>query len=270
MKQLTAYPAYRPSSTPWLGNVPAHWEVQPLKHAVQINPEALSEDTDPEYTFNYMDINSVGSGYLVTAPVRQKFGSAPSRARRVVRRGDTAISTVRTYLKAAYHLKRDWPDFIASTGFAVLRPPAAIVPAMLGHFVQSHAFISQVMSNSVGVAYPAINETKLGTLILPLPLPPEQRAIVRYLDYVNRRIRRYISAKEKLITLLEEEKQAIVNRAVTRGLDPNVGLKPSRVEWLGDRASALEGEAAPFTRQNQDRWTRYCKSTRRWQVSFLR
>ena len=57
---------------------------------------------------------------------------------------------------------------------------------------------------------------------------------MRYLDYVDRRIRRYVSAKRKLIALLEEEKQAIVNRAVTRGLDPNVRLKPSGVEWLGD------------------------------------
>ena len=57
---------------------------------------------------------------------------------------------------------------------------------------------------------------------------------MRYLDFVDRRIRRYVAAKRKLIALLEEEKQAIVNRAVTRGLDPNVRLKPSGVEWLGD------------------------------------
>ena len=57
---------------------------------------------------------------------------------------------------------------------------------------------------------------------------------MRYLDHVDRRIRRYVSAKQKLIALLEEEKQAIVNRAVTRGLDSNVPLKPSGVEWLGD------------------------------------
>ena len=69
-----------------------------------------------------------------------------------------------------------------------------------------------------------------------LPLPPlhEQAAIVRYLDHADRRIRHYINAKRKLIPLLEEEKQAIINQAVTRGLDPNVPLKPSGVEWLGD------------------------------------
>ena len=57
---------------------------------------------------------------------------------------------------------------------------------------------------------------------------------MRYLDHADRRIRRYLSAKRRLIALLEEERQAVVNRAVTRGLDPNARLKPSGVEWLGD------------------------------------
>jgi type I restriction enzyme S subunit len=67
-------------------------------------------------------------------------------------------------------------------------------------------------------------------------VPPtgEQAAIVRFLDHADRRIRRYIRAKQKLIKLLEEQKQAIIHRAVTRGLDPNVRLKPSGVEWLRD------------------------------------
>ena len=228
------YPAHKPSGEEWLGYVPEHWDLVRVKYAVHINPETLSEDTDPEYLFDYMDINSVGTGYMSTPPVRQVFGNAPSRARRVMRTGDTAMSTVRTYLKAAYHLQRDWPDLIASTGFAILRPPVRIVPALLGHIVQSDAFVRQVVANSVGVAYPAISETKLGTLVLVLPPLPEQQAIVRYLDHVDRRIRRYVSAKRKLIALLEEERQAVVNRAVTCGLNPNVRLKPSGVEWLGD------------------------------------
>ena len=75
---------------------------------------------------------------------------------------------------------------------------------------------------------------KLAAFQTPLPPLPEQRAIVRYLDYVDRRIRRYVTAKQKLIAMLEEEKQAVISQAVTRGLDPNVRLKPSGVEWLGD------------------------------------
>jgi type I restriction enzyme S subunit len=77
----------------------------------------------------------------------------------------------------------------------------------------------------------------------PLPPLPEQAAIIRFLDHVDRRIRRYIHAKQKLIKLLEEQKQAIIHRAVTRGLDPNVRLKPSGVEWLGDVPEHCEVEA---------------------------
>ena len=69
-------------------------------------------------------------------------------------------------------------------------------------------------------------------MVLPSPPPVEQAAIGRFLDHADRRIRRYIRAKQKLIALLEEQKQAIIHRAVTRGLDPNVRLKPSGVEWF--------------------------------------
>jgi type I restriction enzyme S subunit len=68
----------------------------------------------------------------------------------------------------------------------------------------------------------------------PVPPPCERAAIVRFLDHVDWRIRRYIHAKQKLIKVLEERKQAIIHRAVTRGIEPNVRLKPSGVEWLGD------------------------------------
>jgi type I restriction enzyme S subunit len=67
-----------------------------------------------------------------------------------------------------------------------------------------------------------------------VPPLPEQSAIVRFLDYVERRVRLYVRAKQKLIKLLEEQKQAIIHRAVTRGLDPDAHLKPSGVEWLGE------------------------------------
>jgi type I restriction enzyme S subunit len=68
----------------------------------------------------------------------------------------------------------------------------------------------------------------------PLPPPAEQAAIVRFLDWANGRLERAIRAKRKVIALLNEQKQAIIHRAVTRGLDPSVPLKPSGIPWLGD------------------------------------
>ncbi|NJK30952.1 MAG: hypothetical protein HC927_00310 [Deltaproteobacteria bacterium] len=72
-----------------------------------------------------------------------------------------------------------------------------------------------------------------GTQNVPVPPIEEQAAIVKFLDHADRRIRRYIRAKQRLINLLEEQKQAIIDQAVTRGLDPKVPLKKSGVPWLG-------------------------------------
>ena len=234
MNDLQSYPACKPSGVEWLGDVPAHWRVEALKRCCQINSETLSDDTDPDYQFDYLDISCAGTGLLVDSPEHMRFGDAPSRARRVMRRGDTALSTVRTYLKAVYHLDSDWPHLIASTGFAVLRPHPHTYPSFLGYYLRSESFVDQVTANSVGTAYPAIAESKLAGLSVVIPPLPEQAAIVRYLDHADRRIQRYIDGKERLIALLEEEKQATINQAVTRGLDPNVPLKPSGVQWLGD------------------------------------
>lgn len=75
---------------------------------------------------------------------------------------------------------------------------------------------------------------RFGTIGVPFPPPDQQAAIVRFLDHANRRMQRFIRAKQMLIKLLEEQKQAIILRAITRGLDPNVRMKPSGVEWLGE------------------------------------
>ena len=85
-----------------------------------------------------------------------------------------------------------------------------------------------------GITVMHIYGSELKYLWIALPPLPEQTAIARYLDHVDRRIQRYIQAKQKRITLLHEARQAIIHRAVTRGLDPDVPLKPSGVDWLGD------------------------------------
>jgi type I restriction enzyme S subunit len=78
-----------------------------------------------------------------------------------------------------------------------------------------------------------LSHDAIKSVVLPVPPLAEQVGIAHFLDYMDRRIARYIRAKQKLIALLNEQKHAIIHRAVTRGLDPNVRLKPSGVEWLG-------------------------------------
>ena len=119
--------------------------------------------------------------------------------------------------------------------FLVLRPhDARLSPLYLEQLLRSKPVIDAIDSSTFGAKMPRADWQFIGDLLFPLPPIPEQRAIVRYLDYVDRRIRRYVGTKRKLIALLEEEKQAVISQAVTRGLDPSVRLKLSGVEWLGD------------------------------------
>ncbi|HPY29800.1 MAG TPA: restriction endonuclease subunit S [Verrucomicrobiota bacterium] len=231
---LKPYPRMKESGVPWLGAVPEHWEVLPLKHWVRMNRAVLPESTPPEYEFHYLDIGSVGTGVLTAKPRRIRFGDAPSRARRIARKGDTIVSTVRTYLQAIYFLDQGSDELVCSTGFAVLSPAPRTVPKFVSYLSQSSGFTHRITADSVGIAYPAIAETRFGALHVVVPPEHEQAAMVRFLDYAERRIRRYVRAQQQLIKLLEEQKQAIIHRAVTRGLAPNVRLKPSGVPWLGD------------------------------------
>lgn len=243
---LKPYPAYKDSDVPWLGKVPEHWGIKPLKRWVRMNAEVLPETLSPDHEFGYIDIGAVGTGILNQKPQKLRFGAAPSRARRVLRKGDTILSTVRTYLKAVFFVTEDDDHLVCSTGFAVLTSRSKTAPKFVSYLVQSSSFTDRVTADSVGIAYPAIAEGRLGSFHVAVPPPSEQSAIVRFLDHADRRIRRYIRAKQKLIKLLEEQKQAIIHRAVTRGLDPNVRLKPSGVVWLGDVPGHWEVRPAKY------------------------
>ncbi len=234
MKRFRGYPECRDSGVEWLGEIPAHWEVRRLKDHVEVNALVLPDDTDSDYKFDYVDIGSVEVGQLSSAVKAIRFGSSPSRARRVVRPGDTLVSTVRTYLKAVWTPTLFERDLIASTGFAVLTPNSDSVADYLGYFCQSDPFTDAVSAESVGIAYPAITEAMLGFVPICVPPLPEQRAIADFLDRQTSRIGRLVRKKERLIELLNEKRASLISHAVTRGLNTDVPMRNSGVEWLGE------------------------------------
>ena len=241
--RFTAYPKYKPSGVEWLGEVPEHWEVKRLKYSASINDEALPETTDPAFEMSYVDISSVDAVRGIVSSEDLVFEDAPSRARRIVRDGDTIVSTVRTYLRAIAPVRDRAPNTIVSTGFAVVRP-RRVTPAFMSYALREPGFVEAIVARSVGVSYPAVNASEIGTLPIPLPAGDEQDAIADFLDRETAKIDTLVAKKRTLIERLKEKRTALISRTVTRGLppdaaraaglDPHPKLKPSGIDWLGD------------------------------------
>lgn len=221
-----------------IGAIPYDWRVIPLKYQVSCNDDVLSESTSSSYIFKYVEIGAVSLEKGITKYKTQSFFNAPSRARRIVKCEDVIISTVRTYLRAIAVIDDD-TDVIVSTGFAVLRPKK-IVPNFLGYALKSSSFIENVISNSYGVSYPAINSSDLVRLHIPVPSQTEQQQIVHFLDRKCTAIDTAIEKTKKSIEKLEEYKKAVITKAVTKGIDPNAKMKDSGVEWIGEIPEGMD------------------------------
>jgi type I restriction enzyme S subunit len=185
-----------------------------LKDVAVINRAALSEDTDGDRVFSYVDIGCVDSIGRVAGPEEVRFADAPSRARRLVGRGDSIVSTVRTYLRAIAHIGDGAEDLIVSTGFATLTPRFGVHPRFLYWALRSNSFVEEVVARSVGVSYPAITATELASLAIPLPSADDQRRIADFLDSETARIDELIAEQELQLQLLAEHRHAVVSEAV--------------------------------------------------------
>ncbi|KRT35386.1 restriction endonuclease subunit S [Acetomicrobium hydrogeniformans] len=232
---LKPYPAYKDSGVPWLGHVPEHWEVRRGKTL-----------------FRCIDVRSqTGQEELLT--VSSERGVVPRRSANV------------TMFKAESYVgyKLCWPDDlvinslwawarglgvspyhgIVSSAYGVyrLRNRQQDNPRFIHQLVRSTPFQWELLVRSKGIWVSRLQLTDDAFLGASFPMPPsnEQTAIVRFLDYIDRRIWRYIRAKQKLIKLLEEYKQALIHQAVTGQIDVRTGkpypaYKDSGVEWLGE------------------------------------
>lgn len=231
------YPAYSHSNANrWAegGAIPSGWETRRLKFAASCNDEVLPETTDPDWEMVYVDISSVDLVNGISAVETHSFDEAPSRARRVVRDGDTLISTVRTYLKAISAINDSPDNMIVSTGFAVIRPLDVIDSRFLGYALQSTGFIDAVVANSMGVSYPAINPSAL--VCLPIAYPKdtqEQQQIAGFLHWKTGQLDALIAKQRELIEKLKEKRMAAITQAVTQGVNPVTPLRDSGIPWLG-------------------------------------
>lgn len=228
------YPTYKPSAVSWLGNVPQHWELRRIGNlATTLNGATPSTNVEGYWGGEILWITPDDLGRLAD---RYISGSA----RRLTKEGYMSCGVKMAPAKSVAlstrapigHLGILQSEGCVNQGCRLLVPDPCILTEYLHYALETGR--TALVSLGQGSTFTELSRTRLKGFLLPLPPLPEQRAIVRYLDHVDERIQRYVDAKEKLIALLEEEKQAVVNRAVTRGLDPSVRLKPSGVDWLGD------------------------------------
>ena len=219
------YSDYKTSGVGYLGDIPKHWKVRRLKYTATI---IAGQSPPSENVFEY-------SGHSPFLQGNAEFGNIYPSPRlackvpaKIAQAGDVLLS-VRAPVGAinvaeqAYGIGR---------GLCAIRPSTNLAREFAYYALRvGRAGLDMV---STGSTYEAVSVGDVGGLPFPLPPLSEQTAIARYLDHADSRIQHYISAKEWLIELLTEQKQAVINHAVTRGLDPNVPLKPSGVDWLGD------------------------------------
>ena len=226
--RLPAYSKYKDSGVEWLGDVPMHWEVERSKwlfrHKKQINYDRTNT--------NVLSLTLRG---VVNNNPDNPEGLVPKdyATYQLFCKGDLVFKLIDLENRKTSRVGLVHEDGIMSSAYLRLIP---LLDVNIDFFFRQYfdLYLRGIYNQLGAGVRSTLGASDLLNLNVLVPPLPEQTAIVRYLDYVERRIQRYAGTKRKLLGLLAEQKQAIIHRAVTRGLDPDVPLKPSGVEWLGD------------------------------------
>lgn len=233
---LKPYPNMKDSGVEWLGEVPEHWAVLPNR---ALFDEVKVRDCPDEEMLSVTIRGGVLRQVELLADSSQKDSSNVDRSSyKLVQAGDIVYNKMRAWqgaIGASDHRG------IVSPAYIIQRSRAGGQPRYFHRLFRTPAFAGEAERWSYGITSDMWSLRPEHFRLIHACLPPlvEQDAIVRFIDHVDRRIRRYIRAKRKLIRLLEEQKQAIINQAVTGQIDVRTGkpystYKPSGIEWLGD------------------------------------
>ena len=240
------YPNYRPSGVKWFDRVPTHWEVRRLRNVADLRVSSVDkhkrEDEENVRLCNYVDVYN---NDRITAKMNFMHATAtPDEIERYrLERGDVLVtkdSETWDDIGVPALVSDSAPDLISGYHLALLRPRSEYaVGGYLFRALESKGISRQFHVQARGVTRFGLTHVGIESARLPVPPLPEQVGIARFLDHADRRIQRYIRAKQKLLALLDEQKQAIIHQAVTGQIDVRTGepysaYKPSGVEWLGD------------------------------------
>ncbi len=245
------YPEYKESSVEWIGDIPAHWEVKRLKHVAKILPSNVDKHIYPDEIqvrlCNYTDVYY--NDYITVDTVLQKGSCKESEFTKfVVREGDVIItkdSETPDDIGVPTFVKEDLDDVVCGYHLTMIRP-LACRGEFIFRFIQSDRTRRYFEVNSNGITRYGLGKSSIENLLLPIPTDSEQTQIATFLDRKTEQIDELIRIKERRIELLQEQRTALINQAVTKGLDPNVEMKPSGVAWIGEIPT--HWDAVPLTK----------------------
>lgn len=221
--KLPKYPAYKPSGVDWLGDIPEHWESRKLKH-IFIEKK---KKTNPN-----LNCGSISFGKVVTKD-DEKIPLATKASYQEVLKGDFLINPLNlNYDLISLRIALSEIDVVVSSGYIVINDQKEINRTYYKWLLHRYDVAYMKLLGS-GVRQ-TINFNHIANSILAFPPIEEQTAIANFLDRKTTLIDQAIGIKEKQIELLKERRQILIHRAVTRGLNPNVKLKDSGVEWIGE------------------------------------
>lgn len=226
---LKPYPAYEDSGVAWLGQVPEGWAVAPLATGYR---SALKRNAGMvERT-----VLSLSYGQIVIKPEDKLHGLTPEsfETYQLVFPGDIILRTTdlqndQTSLRVGAVRTKG----IITSAYLRLIAREGLIPGF-GHLLLHAYDVMKIFYGYGSGLRQTLDFAQLKRIPIALPPTTDQAAIMRFIAFIDSRIQRFIATKERMIELLDEERQAIVHRAVTRGLAPGVPLRPSGLDWLGD------------------------------------
>jgi len=245
---LKSYPAYKPSGVEWLGEIPEHWAMKCLKQLVQVNP--IGGRAKKEETVTFLPMEAVSTNGLIDGTRIERRANYPDSLTEFQRR-DVILAKITPCFengKGAYLESLQTGKGVGSTEFHVFRPDRSLLlPGFLYYLVTNGDFrnyATAFMEGSAGqkrVTTPFVSNCKF-----PIPPKEEQHRIATFLDQKTAEIDEAINKKQRLIDLLKEQKAILINQAVTKGLNPNVPMRDSGVEWMGEVPAHWEVRRAKY------------------------
>ncbi len=223
MSKYQVYPEYKGTGVDWLGSIPSSWQFLKLKYVARLEGDKV----EPDQSSNYVGLENVESGngkYVVTDEGKPEGLSTSFTS------GDVLFGKLRPYLAKSWLAEFDG---ICSSEFLVLRSQK-VAPKFLNYYTLTEEFINQVNSSTYGSKMPRASWEFIGLIETPIPAYDLTEIIANFLDHETAKIDTQIDKQQQLIKLLKEKRQAVISHAVTKGLNPDVPMKYSGVEWLGE------------------------------------